>query len=252
MRCKRTRAGAVRCAVIPDMQPNDNSSAHPATQYDAEVRKVIPYYDAIQSETLDLVRSITGEPACWIDTGAGTGALVERALTSFPRTKFLVADPSEAMLGQARERFARLGAEAAALVTVLPPVASDGLPQVAPALRAQVVTAIMCHHYLEPEARRAAVRGCFETLEPGGVLVVFENVESESARGRELGLRRWRELQERQGRSPQAAERHLSRFGTELKPVRIDEHLALLRETGFGVSEMLWRAHMQAGFYAVK
>jgi hypothetical protein len=45
---------------------------------------------------------------------------------------------------------------------------------------------------------------------------------------------------------------HLARFGTELKPIRIAEHLALLRETGFSVAEVLWRAHMQAGFYAVK
>jgi hypothetical protein len=43
--------------------PNDNASAHPADRYDAEVRKVIPFYDTIQSETLDLVRFIAGEPA---------------------------------------------------------------------------------------------------------------------------------------------------------------------------------------------
>ena len=234
------------------MQPNDNKSAHPAAQYDAEVRKVIPFYDSIQSETLDLVRAVVGEPACWVDTGSGTGALVERALPLFPRTRFVVADPSEAMLGQVRQRFAGLDAAAEGRAIVLPPVASDGLPQAVPALRAQVVTAIMCHHYLEPEARRAAVRGCFEVLEPGGVLVVFENVECESARGRELGLRRWGELQRRQGRPDEAVAQHLARFGTELKPIRIAEHLALLRETGFGVAEVLWRAHMQAGFYAVK
>jgi tRNA (cmo5U34)-methyltransferase len=233
------------------MQPNDNKSAHPAAQYDAEVRKVIPYYDAIQTETIDVVRTIAGEPDVWLDTGSGTGALVERALPLLPRTQFVVADPSNAMLEQARTRFVGLEV-AAGRVTVLPAVASDGLPQVTPALRAQVVTAIMCHHYLEPEARRAAVRGCYEVLEPGGVLVVFENVESESVRGRELGLRRWGELQGRAGRPAAAVAQHLARFGTELKPVRIADHLALLRETGFGVAEVLWRAHMQAGFYAVK
>lgn len=233
------------------MQPNDNTSAHPAALYDAEVRKVIPYYDAIQAETLDLVRSVVGEPTCWVDTGAGTGALLERALPLFPRTRFVVADPSEAMLGQARQRFAGLGA-AEGRVAVLPAVASDGLPQVEPALRAQVVTAIMCHHYLDPEARRAAVRGCYDVLEPGGVLVVFENVECESAYGRELGLRRLGELQVRHGRPAEAVAQHLARFGTELKPIRIAEHLAVLRETGFIVAEVLWRAHMQAGFYAVK
>ena len=47
-------------------------------------------------------------------------------------------------------------------------------------------------------------------------------------------------------------EQHLARFGTELKPIRIAEHLALLREVGFASVEVLWRAYLQAGFYAVK
>ncbi len=234
------------------MQSNDNCSAHPAAQYDAEVRKVIPYYDAIQGETIDVVRTIVGAPATWLDTGCGTGALIERALPLFPDTRFLAADPSEAMLTQVRQRVAGLGAAAAGRVTVLPAVASDGLPKAVPGLRVPVVTAIMCHHYLEPEARRAAVRGCCEILEPGGVLVVFENVESESPRGRELGLRRWREFQLRQGRPAEAVDKHLRRFGTELKPIRIAEHLALFRAVGFTEAEVLWRAHLQAGFYAVK
>ncbi|MFT3831621.1 MAG: class I SAM-dependent methyltransferase [Opitutaceae bacterium] len=232
------------------MQANDNHSAHPAAEYDGEIRRVIPYYYAIQGETLDVVRAVAGEPACWIDTGAGTGSLVATALTRFPRTRFVIADPAEAMLGQAR---VRLAAEmAAGRVTILPPVASAGLPMLEPRPRAQAVTAILCHHYLEPEARRAAVRGCFEVLEPGGALVVVENVECDSPNGRKLGLGRWREFQLRQGRAAEAVERHLARFGTELKPVRIAEHLALLRDVGFSTAELFWRAQMQAGFVAVK
>ena len=111
--------------------PNDNATAHPAHQYDAEVRKVIPFYDAIQNETLDLVRSVAGEPALWVDTGAGTGALVERALAAFPRTRFVLADPSEAMLAQAR---LRLGGVNPNRVTVLPAVGSSGLSRVEPPL----------------------------------------------------------------------------------------------------------------------
>jgi len=229
--------------------PNDNATAHPAHQYDAEVRKVIPFYDSIQSETLDLVRSVAGEPALWVDTGAGTGALVERAVAAFPRTRFVLADPSEAMLTQAR---LRLGGAKVERVTVLPAVDSAGLSRVEPPLRAQVVTAVMCHHYSTPPERRAAVQACYDILTPGGLLVVFENVECDSPRGRELGLARWRQFQLQQGRAPEVVDQHLARFGTELKPVRIAEHLALLRAVGFAPAEIFWRAHLQAGFYAIK
>ena len=228
--------------------PNDNASAHPAHRYDGAVRQVIPYYDAIQNETLDLVRSVAGDPAVWLDTGCGTGALVERALPRFPKTRFVLADPAEAMLAQARDRFCAVPGR----VTVLPAVASGGLPAVEPQLRAQVVTAILCHHYLEPAGRAAAVRGCYEGLAPGGLLVAFENVEPDSRSGREIGLGRWRDFQLAQGRTPAEVAQHLARFGTELKPVRIAEHLALLRATGFATVEIFWRAQMQAGFFAVK
>jgi len=229
--------------------PNDNATAHPAHQYDAGVRKVIPFYDTIRSETLDLVRTIAGEPALWVDTGAGTGALVELALAAFPRTQFVLADPSEAMLGQAR---LRLGGAKAERVTLLPAMDSAGLNRLKPPLRAQVVTAIMCHHYSTPPERRSAVQACHDILAPGGLLVVFENVECDSPRGREVGLARWRQFQLQQGRAPEVVDQQLARFGTELKPVRIAEHLDLLRAVGFATAEIFWRAHLQAGFYAIK
>lgn len=231
------------------MQPNDNASAHPAGQYDAEVRKVIPYYDAIQTETIDLVRTLAGEPAVWLDTGAGTGALVSRALPQFPRTQFVVADPSAGMLGQAR---ARLGGMPESRVRFLEPTGSDGLPRVATGLCAQAVTAIMCHHYLKPEERRAAVRGCFEIMAPGGVLVIFENVATDTPRGAEIQAMRRNEFQRRQGRTEEEIARQTARFGTELLPVSVGEHIALLREVGFATVELFWRAQLQAGFYAVK
>jgi tRNA (cmo5U34)-methyltransferase len=229
--------------------PNDNATTHPAHQYDAEVRRVIPFYDTIQRETLNLVRSVMGEPVLWVDTGAGTGALVELALAEFPHTRFVLADPSEAMLGQAR---LRLSKESPARVSLLPAMDSAGLSQVEPRLRPEVVTAILCHHYSTPPERRAAVQACHDILAPGGLLVVFENVECESPRGRELGLERWRQFQLQQGRPPEVVDQHLARFGIELKPVRIADHLELLRAVGFSAAEIFWRAHLQAGFYAVK
>ena len=185
----------------------------------------------------------------WVDTGSGTGALVERALSVFPGTQFVIADPSEAMLTQARARFS---GQSPARITFLAPTASEGLSSLRPGLKAQVVTAILCHHYHDSAGRLAAVRGCFEVLEPGGLLVVFENVDCDSVKGRELGLIRWKKFQRQQGRTSTEVENHLARFGTELKPVRIAEHLALFRSVGFSMAELFWRAHMQAGFYAVK
>ena len=58
----------------------NNSTPHLPADYDEQVRRTIPYYDAIHAETIDLVRSLDRPPQVWLDTGCGTGAMVKLAL----------------------------------------------------------------------------------------------------------------------------------------------------------------------------
>ncbi|MFT3780905.1 MAG: class I SAM-dependent methyltransferase [Nibricoccus sp.] len=226
---------------------SDNASAHPANRYDAEIRRIIPFYDALQSEALDIVRATVGSPETWLDTGCGTGIFVERALAAFPRTRFVAVDPSAAMLAEAKTR---LGDNER--LSFLVPVGSEKLLSITPRLRVQVITAMLCHHYFEPAGRVAAVQSCYEILEPGGVLVVVENIDCDSLAGRTTGLDRWRDYQKSQGRSEPEVQAHIARFGIELKPIKIEDHLEVLKSAGFSCVEIFWRAQMQAGFYAVK
>ena len=96
------------------------------------------------------------------------------------------------------------------------------------------------------------MRGCFEILEPGGVLVVFENVAANTEFGARIQTERRSEFQRRQGRTEEEIARQTARFGKEMLPVPVAEHFALLREVGFGTVELFWRAQLQAGLYAVK
>lgn len=89
---------------------SDNASAHMAANYDRDVRTVIPFYDLLHDETIDLVRAVKPDARFWLDTGCGTGTLIEKALRLFPKTTFLLADPSQKMLHQARTRLAGVAA----------------------------------------------------------------------------------------------------------------------------------------------
>ncbi len=102
----------------------DNLTAHKAADYDQKVPQTVPFYDTIHAEVLRLVKLIKPQVTCWVDTGCGTGRLVQQALKSFPATHFILADPSEAMLGQARARFAK---EEADHLKLLPPTGSADL-----------------------------------------------------------------------------------------------------------------------------
>ncbi|HOT94368.1 MAG TPA: class I SAM-dependent methyltransferase [Methanoregulaceae archaeon] len=222
----------------------DNLTSHPASRYDAEVRRTIPYYDAIHDECLALAGSLDRPPRAWLDTGCGTGSLVARAQRLFPATRFVVADPSPAMLAGAAARLDP------ARVTILEPCPTRSLPRELGPF--DLVTAIQCHHYLDAEGRREAVATCFDLLGPGGVFITSENIRPLTSRGLSIGLRYWARFQERAGRPPSAIAAHLERFDREYHPLTVPEHLALLRDAGFVAVELLWASYLQAAFYAVR
>ena len=227
----------------------DSAAALNPSDYNRAIRKIMPYYDTIHNETIGLVRAIKPNVTCWLDTGCGTGQLVELALPLFPSTLFVLVDPSEAMLGVARSR---LGDPSSGRVCFLPPSGSENLAVFQLDARPQVITAILSHHYFSLSERRKAVQLCREILEDGGVFVSFENIDFGVPRFNEIALERWSSYQIELGRTPAEAELHRKRFKTRYFPITIDEHLHLLRTTGFRDSGIFWLSFMQAGFFAIK
>jgi len=217
--------------------------------YENVVRQMMPFYDVFQAEAVDVVKTVKPDVKQWLDTGCGTGNLVELALKAFPDTCFILADPTEKMLQAA---VTRLNTSSGKRVTFLPPTPTEGLPAYKDLLKPQVITAILCHHYYQKEQRRKATEICYQLLDDGGVYITVENTMPESAQGTQLTIERWKRFQIEHGRLKVMAEKHAARFNSEYFPVTVQEHLTLLRETGFKTVELFWKSHMQAGFYAIK
>jgi tRNA (cmo5U34)-methyltransferase len=231
------------------MTEPDNATPHRASDYDQVIRRIIPFYDAIQTESLDLVKSVKPDVKYWLDTGCGTGYLIEMALRLFPQTQFILTDPSEAMLKEAKKRFKN---EPSERVRIISAMGSENLISGGLEVKPQVITAILCHHYLSASGRRRAVQSCYETLEDGGLFITFENIDNGILRANEIALDRWGNYQIKQGSSVSAVESHRKRFKTRYFPITIDEHLDQLRATGLQIAQIFWLSYMQAGFFALK
>jgi tRNA (cmo5U34)-methyltransferase len=214
--------------------------------YDGHIARTIPYYDQIHREIIDLVLSLDRPPRLWLDTGCGTGTLVMRALDHFPGTHFMLADPSETMLAQARSKL-----KGQKRVAFLRPTCSqelNGLVNEKPDL----ITAVQCHHYLSQEERRRAVAACYDMLPTDGVYITFENVRPLTDRGIEIGKRRWERFQAENGKTEAEAKAHIDRFDNEYFPITVEQHLDLYRGTKFRTVELFWYSYMQAGFYCIR
>lgn len=229
-------------------QPSENKTPHLPEDYDTKISAVLPYYSSFHQETINLVRSLPDTPKVWMDTGCGTGSLVSKSIEQFPDTKFLMLDPSEGMLRQAREKLEPYTSERLEFLRATPTQEfSQELEE-----KPDVITAIQCHHYLDRENRIRAVKKCYELLKEGGIFITFENIRPLTDEGISTGKRYWGQFQSGHGRTEDEVEAHLERFGTEYFPITIEEHLELLRKTGFRTVELFWYSYMQAGFYCIK
>jgi tRNA (cmo5U34)-methyltransferase len=217
--------------------------------YDAAIRQIMPFYDVIQSEVIDIVRTVKPDVKQWLDTGCGTGNLVEIALRFFSNTTFVLTDPTELMLKRAVDRLKAFPEKQAKFLT---PTPSEGLLAHKDVLKPQVITAILCHHYYNREQRRTATTVCYQLLDAGGVFISVENIMPDSVQGTQLGIERWKRFQIEHGRISIMAEKHAARLNSEFFPITADEYLELFKETGFPAVELFWRSQMQAGFYAIK
>jgi tRNA (cmo5U34)-methyltransferase len=253
-RCAKESENKIRCAKVTkpifiqtiNGDTMDNTTSHASSEYDASVRKTIPYYELFHEETISLVRALKPRVSTWLDTGCGTGNLAQRATQLFPDTHFFLADPSIGMIGICRKKLAQFPN-----ARILEPCGSENLPvETLPTM--DVVTAIQSHHYSDAATRRAAVGKCFETLSPGGVFIAFENIRPDTEEGTKLGLDRWAAFLSLSGQTEEFVRSHRSRFGTSYFPIKVSEHLGLLADAGFSTIELFWFSCMQAGFYAIK
>jgi|WetSurMetagenome_2_1015567.scaffolds.fasta_scaffold44464_2 tRNA (cmo5U34)-methyltransferase len=234
--------------IIKGMLFNENATPFLATEYDALMEKTVPFYASFHEEVFHLVHVLQDTPNQWLDTGGGTGTLLMKALPLFPSTRFFLADPSAAMLEQARVKLEAVGSER---VSILPAAGSQDLDTKL-ASQFDVITAIQCHHYLDREQRSAAVESCYRLLKPGGLFLMFENIRPGSERTIEIGKEYWKAYLIRKGRSREAAQNHIERFDREYFPITVPEHLSLLHKSGFKTADLFWYSYMQAGFFAIK
>ena len=214
--------------------------------YDSHITRTIPHYAQMHREIIDLVLSLDRPPRLWLDTGCGTGTLVKLALDQFPDTHFMLADPSETMLGQSRGKL-----EGQERVSFLRPECSQELNRLVDR-EPDLITAVQCHHYLSKEERKRAVAACYDMLSADGTYITFENVRPFTERGIEIGMRRWERFQTENGKTGAEAKAHIARFDNEYFPITVEEHLELFRGAGFRTVELFWYSYMQAGFYCLK
>lgn len=225
---------------------SDNKTPHRSSEYDCKVKKTIPFYECFHQQTINLIRTIKPDVKKWLDTGCGTGFLVEKALPVFKDCTFILADPSDDMLMTAKERLKDYKN-----IEYLAPAGTGDIESVRKN-EFDVVTAVMAHHYLNKKDREKATFNCYKLLKDNGIYITFENIKPENDGMIDFMLDRWMDFQLSEGRSKEEVTEHRKRFGSKYFPIKVSEHLKLLKSAGFRIVEIFWLSNLQAGFFCIK
>ncbi len=227
---------------------NIHSGPYSALEYDQGIQQTIPYIHNFYAETVDLVKQVQPEVRNWLDIGCKTGTLLRLAYPAFRSVRFIITDPSQDMLMQARLNLAGMPPNQLMVAGAFSSEALELTGYPCP----QVISAILAHDHLDREQHKAALRNCYEMLDEQGVYIAFEHIRPRTLAGRDIERRRSIAYQMAQGKSEAEALAYADHCASTLSPLHVDEHIALLQSTGFETVELFWRSHLQAGFYAIK
>jgi tRNA (cmo5U34)-methyltransferase len=160
-----------------------------AAEYDGLRRRLVPCFDAFYGTALEVIAA-WGDPGggadrlAVLDLGAGTGLFAAMARTRFPGARLHLVDLSEAMLAQARQRFAEAD-EVTFETADYGAVPLDGPWDL-------VISALSIHHLADADKQTLFAR-IHAALRPGGLFVNAEQVIAPTPELAARDRRLWRE-----------------------------------------------------------
>ncbi len=171
--------------------------------------------------------------------GAGGGLELNAFAQAQPSWRFVGVDPSLPMLELARET---VGANISRASLV------QGLIEDAPVREFDGATCLLTLHFLDLDTRLQTLRGLFQRLRPGGVLVVAHHSYGPEARMR--WLRRSAAFASVNGVLDEQDEASIAVMAEKLPAISPEDEVALLEAAGFTDVELFYAALSFRGWVA--
>ncbi|HZZ07049.1 MAG TPA: class I SAM-dependent methyltransferase [Candidatus Binataceae bacterium] len=219
-----------------------------AERYDAVRRNLVPCFDAFYTSALDVIGDWAHGrmPAALevLDLGAGTGLFSAMVMAWLPRVRLHLIDASDAMLAEARRRFAGVAA---------PNVSFEVRDYSEGNLGGQwdlVISALSIHH-VEDGAKRSLFKRVFEALRPGGLFVNAEQVLGPTPAAEARYRRLWDEQALSSGVDRREYERAVERMLHD-RCAPLGVQLEWMRAAGFAEIDCAFKQWRFAVYFGVR
>ena len=212
------------------------------TEMERGMSKRIVGYEEMMAKVSDIIFGHDPNPRIWLDTGCGTGGLVRNNLGRFPKTQFILSDPSEDNISVAKEYMH--GDQRCLYVQRRTDELNFGDSTL------DAVSAILCHHYYSDiEQKKKALSNCCRMLRDGGILITAEHVRHDD---QETADKEWLAHMRSAGLPDELAQNMVDRRDREYFPMTESALVELLKGCGFRRAEVFWSTCSDIGIVAFK
>ena len=204
--------------------------------------KRIVGYEELTKKVSDIINEYVPDPHIWLDTGCGTGGLIRMNIDRFPKTQFVLADPSSDNIAAAKQL---MNGEQRCLYVTNP---TDRLNFGDSTLDA--ITAMFCHHYYSDiEDKKRAISNCFRMLKKGGIFITAEHARHDDQDSADA---EWISFMTGAGLPEEFAKEMVARRDKEYYPLTASAYVELLKECGFSKIDVFWSTCSDMGIVARK
>lgn len=219
-----------------------------AEVFDDMIRRSVPLYDEIQRMTVEIAAQFAQPKSRVYDLGCATGttlSLLARAI-HLPDVQFIGIDNADAMLIKAKDR---LSNTISCRKVVLE---NADLNEKIEISRASVIILNWTLQFVQPPNRIRLLRTILDGLLNDGCLIILEKVLPSDASLTKLYTNLHHAFKRRNGYSDLEVAQKREALEEVLIPLRIEDNMALLQESGFSLVDIFFRWYNFAGLIAIK
>ena len=147
---------------------------------------LLPRYDFLQDEMIRLMFADGKEDKFIVDLGAGSGILLDKILSRYPKTRCCWVDYSDDFHKVAVERLASYGQRVQFVVSALEEDWESQLPE-----QPEVICSMSAIHHLETDDKKSLYARCHKQLKGGGWFFNLDEMSTASEEAYMNKLRYW-------------------------------------------------------------
>jgi len=225
------------------MQSNKWSfSGNLASNFEDHIKRSIPFYEEGHELILNLADFFLRENSLCFDLGVSNGTLITKLANKFSNNQFIGLDKEPDMLKIAAEKtqnHANVKLEVADITEYKYP-------------KCDLIISYYTVQFLKPILRQSFIKQIFKILNPGGALILFEKVYSETPKLQEYFSVLLDEFKLAQGFSGNEIIAKSQSLKGILEPNTTAQNLTLLKKAGFKDAGLIFKYLSFEGYLAIK